>query len=213
MKETGSVIQWLRLALSKGPNRVGVSPPHPRMETDQFSETLCFLVSFWNTGWWMMDKVPKPSISKMGTFLLTSCLQNVINCHHRHHHWWNIGLWYSLLHFLSCRNSFGTVPLLPLPFCISSFTSSIHWFLGLHSSYHSQSSFLSLSKEVRSSPCMSHVHTSWPLAACSQSYVYNFCWAWRLCGCCYTVTFSLTVKLFIQHGLTWWSHLWVYFYV
>jgi hypothetical protein len=36
---------WLRLALSKGPNRVGVSPPHLRTETNAISETLCFLVS------------------------------------------------------------------------------------------------------------------------------------------------------------------------
>jgi hypothetical protein len=33
------------LALSKGPNRVGVFPPHLRTETDPVSETLCFLVS------------------------------------------------------------------------------------------------------------------------------------------------------------------------
>jgi hypothetical protein len=33
----------LRLALSKGPNRVGVSP-HLRTETDPVSETSCFLV-------------------------------------------------------------------------------------------------------------------------------------------------------------------------
>jgi hypothetical protein len=36
----------LGLALSKGPNRVGVSlpPPHLKTETDPVSETLCFLV-------------------------------------------------------------------------------------------------------------------------------------------------------------------------
>jgi hypothetical protein len=33
------------LALSKGPNRVGVSPPYLRVETDPVSETFCFLVS------------------------------------------------------------------------------------------------------------------------------------------------------------------------
>jgi hypothetical protein len=38
----------LRLALCKGPNRVGVSP-HLRTETDPVSETLCSLV-FQNTG-------------------------------------------------------------------------------------------------------------------------------------------------------------------
>jgi hypothetical protein len=34
---------WLRLALSKGPNRVGVSPPHLRTERDPIAETLCFI--------------------------------------------------------------------------------------------------------------------------------------------------------------------------
>jgi hypothetical protein len=37
--------QWSRLAISKGPNRVGVSPPHLRAETDSVSETSCFPVS------------------------------------------------------------------------------------------------------------------------------------------------------------------------
>jgi hypothetical protein len=37
-------VQRLRLALSKGPNRVGVSP-HLRTETDPVSETSCFLSS------------------------------------------------------------------------------------------------------------------------------------------------------------------------
>jgi hypothetical protein len=35
----------LRLALSKGPKRVGVVPSHLMMETDPVSETVCFLVS------------------------------------------------------------------------------------------------------------------------------------------------------------------------
>jgi hypothetical protein len=34
---------WLRLALSKGPNRVCVFPSHLRTDTDPVSETLCFL--------------------------------------------------------------------------------------------------------------------------------------------------------------------------
>jgi hypothetical protein len=38
------VIQRLRLALSKVPNRVG-DPPHLRTETEPVSETLCILVS------------------------------------------------------------------------------------------------------------------------------------------------------------------------
>jgi hypothetical protein len=36
------VVQWLRLALSKGPNRV--SPTRIRTETDPVSETLCSVV-------------------------------------------------------------------------------------------------------------------------------------------------------------------------
>jgi hypothetical protein len=44
--ETPTMIQWLRLALSKGPNRVGVfQHPHLRTVTNPVSETLCFLVS------------------------------------------------------------------------------------------------------------------------------------------------------------------------
>jgi hypothetical protein len=37
--------EGLTLALSKGPNRIGVFPPHLTMERDPVSETLCFLVS------------------------------------------------------------------------------------------------------------------------------------------------------------------------
>jgi hypothetical protein len=36
-------VQWLRLALSMGPNWVGILPPHLRTETDPASETSCFL--------------------------------------------------------------------------------------------------------------------------------------------------------------------------
>jgi hypothetical protein len=39
-----SLAQWLRLSLSKRPNKVGVSIPHLKKETDAVSETLCFLV-------------------------------------------------------------------------------------------------------------------------------------------------------------------------
>jgi hypothetical protein len=39
------VVQWLRVALSKGPNWVGVFLPHLRTETDPVSETSCFLFS------------------------------------------------------------------------------------------------------------------------------------------------------------------------
>jgi hypothetical protein len=50
------VVLWLRLALSEGPNRVGVLP-HLRTETDPVSQTLCSLF-FWNTGWWALSKNP-----------------------------------------------------------------------------------------------------------------------------------------------------------
>jgi hypothetical protein len=40
------IVQWLRLALSEGPNWVGVFPPsHMRTKTDPVSETSCFLFS------------------------------------------------------------------------------------------------------------------------------------------------------------------------
>jgi hypothetical protein len=35
---------YTQLALSKGLNRVGVSPSHLRTETNPFSETVCFLI-------------------------------------------------------------------------------------------------------------------------------------------------------------------------
>jgi hypothetical protein len=38
------VIQRLRLALSKGPKRIGVFPPHLSTEADAISETMCSLV-------------------------------------------------------------------------------------------------------------------------------------------------------------------------
>jgi hypothetical protein len=39
------LVQWLRLALSKGPNKAGVSPPPSQLRTerDPVSETMCFL--------------------------------------------------------------------------------------------------------------------------------------------------------------------------
>jgi hypothetical protein len=39
-----SVVQWLRLALSEGPNRVGASLLSPEDGSRCSSETLCFLV-------------------------------------------------------------------------------------------------------------------------------------------------------------------------
>jgi hypothetical protein len=41
----GRRLQRLRLALSKGPNRAGVSPSHLKTETDPVSETFCFPVT------------------------------------------------------------------------------------------------------------------------------------------------------------------------
>jgi hypothetical protein len=35
----------MNLSLSKGPNRIGVSLPHMRTETDPVAEPLCFIVS------------------------------------------------------------------------------------------------------------------------------------------------------------------------
>jgi hypothetical protein len=43
VSETQSLDQWLRLALSKGPNRVGASPSYLRTETFIFQK-LCFLL-------------------------------------------------------------------------------------------------------------------------------------------------------------------------
>jgi hypothetical protein len=66
VSETGSVsvlrwgktIQWLRLALSKGPNWVGVFP-HLRTETDPVSETLCFFIVIWEkSGRWTKSENP-----------------------------------------------------------------------------------------------------------------------------------------------------------
>jgi hypothetical protein len=52
------VVQWLRLTLSKGPNRVGVSL-HLRMETDPVSETSCFLSSnSLESGQWTKSENP-----------------------------------------------------------------------------------------------------------------------------------------------------------
>jgi hypothetical protein len=40
--ERANINHWTRLAPSKGPGRVGPSPPHLRTETDPVSETLVF---------------------------------------------------------------------------------------------------------------------------------------------------------------------------
>jgi hypothetical protein len=50
-----SDIRWLKLALSKGTNRVGVS--HLKAETDPVSGTLCFVVIL---NFWRMNEVHKP---------------------------------------------------------------------------------------------------------------------------------------------------------
>jgi hypothetical protein len=57
-----SSLEWLRLALSKGHNRVSVSLPlHLRMEEDPVSETSGYLVIL---DFQMMDKVQKPISSQ-----------------------------------------------------------------------------------------------------------------------------------------------------
>jgi hypothetical protein len=55
-----SIVQWLRLALSKGPNTVGVPLPL-RTEADPVSETSCYLVIL---DFWTMDEVQKPITSQ-----------------------------------------------------------------------------------------------------------------------------------------------------
>jgi hypothetical protein len=63
---------WLRLCLSKGPKRVGISPPaHLRIETDPISKTLCFLVLL---EFQAMNKVQKPSNSDQILFVVFCCL-------------------------------------------------------------------------------------------------------------------------------------------
>jgi hypothetical protein len=60
-KKSQRLVQWLRLALSNGPNWVGLSCPiHLRTETDPVSETLWFLSSIYQ----IMDRVQnKPNSS------------------------------------------------------------------------------------------------------------------------------------------------------
>jgi hypothetical protein len=55
-------IQWLRLALSKGPKRIGVSP-HLRTETDPVSETSCLFFFLVIIKIRTLDKVRNPSNS------------------------------------------------------------------------------------------------------------------------------------------------------
>jgi hypothetical protein len=53
--------QWLRLALSNGPNWIGLPCPiHLRTETDPVPETLCFY-RFYSFEHWTMDRVQKPN--------------------------------------------------------------------------------------------------------------------------------------------------------
>jgi hypothetical protein len=54
------LVQWLSLALSKGPNWAGILPPHLRTEADPVSETLCSLV-------FRIPEVQKPSNSECCT--------------------------------------------------------------------------------------------------------------------------------------------------
>jgi hypothetical protein len=50
-------VEWLRLALSKGPNRVGVSL-HLRTETDPVSERSCFSSNYFESGRWTKSENP-----------------------------------------------------------------------------------------------------------------------------------------------------------
>jgi hypothetical protein len=52
------VIQWLRSALSKGSNRVGVSL-HLKTETDPVSETSCFSSNYLKSGQWTKSENPE----------------------------------------------------------------------------------------------------------------------------------------------------------
>jgi hypothetical protein len=68
VSETASVsvlrrVQWLMLAVFKGPNTVGVFPTHLRTETGAVSETSCFLVRRIPDG----EKVENPSNSECYT--------------------------------------------------------------------------------------------------------------------------------------------------
>jgi hypothetical protein len=63
--------QWLGLALSKGPNRIGFFP-HLRTETDPVSETSCFFL-FFNTR--TMDRVRKLTIAESVYFAYLSTLK------------------------------------------------------------------------------------------------------------------------------------------
>jgi hypothetical protein len=56
--------QWLRFALPKGPNKIGVSSSHLKAETDPISETVCFLVF----------RIPDDGQSRETPVLLNLCL-------------------------------------------------------------------------------------------------------------------------------------------
>jgi hypothetical protein len=70
-------VTGLRLALSKGPNRVDVSPTHLRTETDPLSETV--FSNFWNIGRWTNSK--NPVIMKMNLVktVSMSIMMNTMN--------------------------------------------------------------------------------------------------------------------------------------
>jgi hypothetical protein len=65
------VVQWLRLALSKGPNWAGIFLPHLRTEQIPFP-THCI---FWFLEYQMLDKAQKPSNSEDSTLCYTSYSQ------------------------------------------------------------------------------------------------------------------------------------------
>jgi hypothetical protein len=73
LERSNQRVQWLMLALSKWPNRVGVSPTHLTMETGSVSETL--FSSFSNTERWTKSENPAipcytPSWEPFGIYLL-----------------------------------------------------------------------------------------------------------------------------------------------
>jgi hypothetical protein len=68
------VVQCLRLALSKGPNWVGVSPSHLRPETDPVFET-CFLISI------LLDNGQSPTTQWFWELNEVKFVQTL--CHHQ----------------------------------------------------------------------------------------------------------------------------------
>jgi hypothetical protein len=91
-------VQWLRLALSKGSNRVGVSL-HLRIEADPFSETFWFSSDFLESGRGTKSETPvilcvihhrqnsiaSTSTDKSVTHEISKTYFNVQNCKKKYH--------------------------------------------------------------------------------------------------------------------------------